>query len=175
MSDPGRTMGTMNTHDVFADFALRPVDSAKRLPRLSVEQLNAHPAGHPNSVAWLLWHSGREADVQLASLTGEEEIWGRYREQLGLGELGDGFGFGHSAEEAAKVVVEDQGVLVNYLEDVMTALAGYVGALSEAELDEIVDEAWDPPVSRGVRIVSIIDDAIQHVGQAAYAAGALTA
>jgi hypothetical protein len=43
--------------------------------------------------------------------------------------------------------------------------------LTEADLDQVIDENWDPPVTRGVRLVSIIDDAAQHVGQAAYVAG----
>jgi len=36
-----------------------------------------------------------------------------------------------------------------------------------------VDQSWDPPVTCGVRLISIIDDAAQHVGQAAYVVGAL--
>lgn len=55
------------------------------------------------------------------------------------------------------------------------ALADYAATLSEADLSEIIDRSWTPPVTRGVRLVSMIDDAAQHVGQAAYAAGILAA
>ena len=37
--------------------------------------------------------------------------------------------------------------------------------------DRVVDERWDPPVTLGVRLVSVISDDLQHVGQAAYLRG----
>ncbi len=40
-------------------------------------------------------------------------------------------------------------------------------------LDKVVDRRWDPPVTMGVRLVSIADDCLQHVGQAAYVRGLL--
>ena len=56
----------------------------------------------------------------------------------------------------------------------LEALNDYVAELSETDLSEVIDHNWNPDVTRGVRLVSIIDDAAQHVGQAAYAAGILT-
>ena len=38
---------------------------------------------------------------------------------------------------------------------------------------DVVDRAWNPPVTRGVRLVSVVDDAAQHAGQAAYVRGLL--
>ncbi|WP_333907826.1 mycothiol transferase [Neomicrococcus lactis] len=173
-ASPGHN-GATDTHDIFADFIQRPIDAARNLPELSAEQLNAHPAEHPNSIAWLLWHSGREVDVQLAHLSGTAQVWESYRNLFDLGELGETVGYGHTAEQSQQIQVSDQKLLVNYLEATLRALGDYVSGLLETELDEVIDTRWDPPVTRGVRIVSIIDDAIQHVGQAAYAAGALTA
>ncbi len=168
------TMGAMNSNEILADLAQRPVDAVKALPDLSAEQLNAHPAGHPNSIAWLLWHSGREIDVQHVSLTGSRQQWEDFRERFALGELGDSIGFGHTSEQAGEIRVDSQQLLVEYFEATITALRDYMEGLSESDLDEIIDENWTPPVTRGVRLISIINDAIQHVGQAAYAAGALT-
>jgi hypothetical protein len=34
-----------------------------------------------------------------------------------------------------------------------------------------VDESWDPPVTLGVRLVSVISDDLQHAGQAAFLRG----
>lgn len=167
-------MGPMNSIEILTDFANRPVDAATALPDLTPDQLNAHPGGHPNSVAWLLWHSGREADVQLADLTGSAEVWEEFRDRFDLGEIGDSIGYGHTPEQAAQISVDDQGLLNDYLDAALSALVRYVGGLAESDLDEIIDENWTPAVTRGVRLISIIDDAIQHVGQAAYAAGALT-
>lgn len=167
-------MEPMDISDVFAGFARRPIEAARNLPDLTPDELNAHPARHPNSVAWLLWHTGREVDVQLAHLSGGSQQWEAYRDRFDLGELGESIGYGHSPEQAAHIKVDDQNLLVDYLDATLTALVDYVSALPESGFDEIIDQNWEPPVTRGARLVSIIDDAAQHVGQAAYAAGALT-
>ena len=51
----------------------------------------------------------------------------------------------------------------------------FVGGLADDDLARVVDERWDPPVTLGVRLVSVIDDAVQHAGQAAYARGIILA
>jgi hypothetical protein len=43
--------------------------------------------------------------------------------------------------------------------------------LSEADYARIVDERWARPVTAAVRLVSVINDATQHIGQAAYVRG----
>jgi hypothetical protein len=43
--------------------------------------------------------------------------------------------------------------------------------LRDADLDRIVDENWNPPVTLGVRLVSVINDDLEHVGQAAFIRG----
>ena len=35
----------------------------------------------------------------------------------------------------------------------------------------MVDERWDPPVTAAVRLVSVVDDAVKHLGQAEYVLG----
>lgn len=167
-------MENMNTKDIIRDFANRPLDAANRLPQLSPDQLNAHLGDHPNSIAWLLWHTGREIDIQLSDLTGAPQQWEAYRDRFGLGEIGDSIGFGHTTAQAESIVVDDQQLLVDYLGASMSALTTYTDGLSEGDLDEVIDANWNPPVTLGVRLVSIIDDAIQHVAQAAYVAGALS-
>lgn len=166
-------MECMDISEVFAEFARRPIDAAKNLPVLTSEQLNTHPAGHPNSVAWLLWHAGREVDVQLAYLSGEAQQWDAFRSRFTLGDLGETVGYGHTTEQAGQIKVNDQSLLVDYLEAALTALIDYTSGLPDAAFDEIVDRNWEPPVTRAQRLTSIIDDASQHVGQAAYASGAL--
>lgn len=164
----------MNALDILLDAASRPLDALEALaPRLTDEVLNAHPAGHPNSVAWLLWHTGREIDVQLAHLTGLDELWTRdgFRERFALGAVGDGVGYGHTAEQARAVVVVDPQLLVEYASATVDALSDYLSTLDESALDAVVDPRWNPPVTRGVRLVSIIDDAAQHIAQAAYVCG----
>lgn len=164
----------MNALDILRDLTSRPRDVAANLRRdLNPVILNARPGGHDNSMAWLLWHSGREIDAQLAALTGDEQLWTAdgFAGRFGLGTEGDGVGYGHTPEQARRIVVEDPELLLGYLDAALGALDSYLSGLTEADLDEIVDEDWDPAVTRGARLVSIIDDAIQHLAQAAYVLG----
>ena len=166
----------MDARDVLREAASRPAAEAKALINTLPEgALNAHAGGHTNSIAWLLWHAGRQMDVQLAQLNGEPQVWHSqgFDARFNLGELGNTVGYGHTAEQARAVVVEDAALLVEYLGAATAALSRYITGLSEADLSEIIDRSWTPAVTRGVRLVSMIDDAAQHVGQAAYAAGIL--
>lgn len=166
----------MRSTEVLAEAAARPLEGARLLrDSLTDEVLNAHPGGHDNSIAWLLWHTGREIDVQVAHLAGGDQLWerDRYDERFGLGDIGSSIGYGHTTAEARSIVVADPDLLLDYLQAVTGALVGYTRGLSESDLDDVIDDSYDPPVTRGVRIISIIDDAAQHVGQASYAAGML--
>lgn len=61
--------------------------------------------------------------------------------------------------------------LLGYLAAVEAGTTALLKTVGPADLDRIVDRRWDPPISMGVRLVSIADDSLQHVGQAAiYAA-----
>lgn len=164
----------MDALELLRDLASRPRHTLSALRgRLVPETLNAHPAGHDNSVAWLLWHTGREIDAQLAPLTGGEEVW-RTRDEagrLGLGEPGSAVGYGHSSEEARAIVVEDGDALADYVDATLDAFDAYLDTLDAAALGDVVDDSWDPPVTRGARLISILDDAIQHLAQAAYVLG----
>lgn len=85
----------MKTHDILRDAASRPgIEAAVAVKGLSAEALNAHPGGHPNSIAWLLWHAGRQMDMQLSALSGQPQVWETqgFRERFNLGELGDTMG-----------------------------------------------------------------------------------
>ena len=166
----------MDARDVLSEAASRPATEAKALvDTLPAGVLNAHAGGHTNSIAWLLWHAGRQMDVQLAQLNGEPQVWHSqgFDARFNLGELGDTVGYRHTTEQARAVVVEDAALLVEYLGAATAALSRYIAGLSEADLDDVIDTSWTPHVTRGVRLVSMIDDAAQHVGQAAYAAGIL--
>ena len=46
-----------------------------------------------------------------------------------------------------------------------------VASVTAEELARVVDTNWDPPVTASARLVSIIDDCAQHLGQAAYLRG----
>jgi hypothetical protein len=81
-------------------------------------------------------------------------------------------GYGHGPEDVAAVTADAQ-MLLGYFEAVHERTVRFVGALADADLDRVVDRDWDPPVTMSVRLVSVIADDLQHVGQAAYVRGML--
>lgn len=164
----------MDSVELLKDLAHRPLDVLESIgDRIGPDQLNAHPGGHPNSIAWLLWHTGREMDAQVAQAAGRQEVWSTqgWESRFDLGLPDPGYGFGHSEEQARAVVVRDRDLLRGYLRAVTEESADYLAGLSAADLDEVIDRHWDPPVTRGVRLVSVYADALQHLGQAAYVLG----
>jgi hypothetical protein len=82
-------------------------------------------------------------------------------------------GYGHRADEVAAVHVDSGELLVGYYDAVHEQTLRYVERLSDADLGRIVDRSWDPPVTLGVRLVSVIADDLQHAGQAAFVRGIL--
>ncbi|WKD58259.1 hypothetical protein CAPI_08665 [Corynebacterium capitovis DSM 44611] len=163
----------MNAPDTLQDLAARVRFSLAELPHLTGKRLAAHPGDHPNSVAWLLWHTGRELDIQLAVLSGGQEVWVSqgFRNQVALGELGDSMGYGHTPEQAHAVHVCDADVLLNYVSASLDAVSSYIGAVGEDAWDDTVDIFDGEPVSRQVRVTSTLLDALEHLAQVHYVAG----
>ncbi len=141
---------------------------------LSDEQLAARVGPEANTIAWLVWHLAREQDAQIASLTGSPEVWvsGGWAHRFGLPLDVEDNGYGHSPAQVAEVRASAD-LLVGYAHAATAASVAYVTSLADDELDEVVDPGWDPPVTRGVRLVSVLDDAVQHAGQAAFVRGVL--
>ena len=138
------------------------------------EQGLAHrPGGTGNSIGWLLWHLARVQDDHVAHLAGTPQVWEEWQERVGLPNGTDDIGFGHTSEQVDAVRIPDPAVLVAYHHEVTLATARYLETVDERELEREVDQRWDPPVTAGVRLVSIIGDCLQHLGQAAYVKGLL--
>ena len=154
------------------DLASRPRHAADALRGRLIPACSRPIRRAPELRGWL-WHTGREIDAQLAALTREDEVWETrgIAKQLGLGEEGAAVGYGHTPEQARAIEVTDGEALLDYVEAALDAFDFHLAGVTFADLDDIVDEAWDPPVTRAARLVSILDDAIQHLAQAAYALG----
>jgi uncharacterized damage-inducible protein DinB len=142
---------------------------------LTPDQLRRVPAPGANSVGWLVWHLTRVQDDHVAEVMGEEQIWLRdgWAGRFGLDPDNHDTGYGHTQAQVAAVRPESAQALIDYYETVHARTRAYLAGLAEADLDRIVDERWDPPVTLGVRLVSVLDDDSQHVGQAAYVRGLL--
>ena len=133
------------------------------------------PDPSANSVAWLVWHLARVQDHHVAEILDVDPIWvsGDYAERCGLDPDASNTGYGHSPDEVAAVRPDSGDVLLEYLDAVSARTQQMLRGLTPDDLDRIVDRRWDPPVTLGVRLVSIADDSLQHVGQAAYLRGLL--
>lgn len=164
----------MDAITALLELAERPRSAAQHLkPLVSSANLNAHPCGHDNSIAWLLWHTAREIDQQVADLAGKEPVWTAqgFRRRFALDTVGDDIGYGQSAEQARSIVITDVELLFDHLDAAVQAQIDYIASLDDAALDEVVDEAWTPPVTRAARLVSCSEDALMHLGQASYVTG----
>lgn len=141
---------------------------------LTAEQLTFRPEGKGNSIAWLVWHLSRVQDDHVSDVAGTKQAWSDegWSGRFGLPFDEADTGYGHSAEEVARVAVPAE-LLAGYHDAVLERTLGYVARLRDDDLDRIVDERWDPPVTLAVRLVSVLDDDAQHVGQAAFVRGLL--
>lgn len=130
------------------------------------------PAPGANSIAWLIWHGARVQDIQLADVAGVEQVWTRdgWVDRFGLDLPRNDTGYGHAAEQVAKVRAPAS-LLSGYYHAVHKLTLEYVATVTADELARIVDTNWDPPVTASARLVSIIDDCAQHLGQADYVRG----
>ena len=129
------------------------------------------PAANP--IAWLVWHLTRVQDDHLAELAGTEQVWTRdgWADRFGLPYEPEATGYGHSAQEVGQFSVTSSDLLGGYLDAVHEASCAFLATVGDTDLERIVDRAWEPPVTMGVRLVSVLSDGLQHLGQAAYVRG----
>jgi hypothetical protein len=144
---------------------------------LSADDLVWSPRPGANTIGWLVWHLTRVEDGHIGELIEEEQLWvtDGFAPRFGLEPDPHNSGWGHTAEQVAAVRPESVEALLAYYGAVAERTRGYLAGLKAADLDRIVDERWDPPVTLGVRLVSIVDDEVQHAGQAGYVRGLLDA
>lgn len=142
---------------------------------LDTEALNERPGKEANHLGWLVWHLARVLDHQVGEVAGVRQLWldGDFAARVGIAMDPDDHGYGHTAEQVAAVHPSTPADLLDYLDAVDARTKDYLAGLTEADLDRVVDASYDPPVTLGVRLVSVADDCLQHVGQAAYVRGLL--
>ena len=152
-----------------------PPLAAQAVEGLSAEELCRTPGPGTNPIGWLVWHLARVQDHHVAELLGVDQIWttGDWAPRCGLAPDPANIGYGHDEPDVRAVRPEGPEVLLAYLAAVDARTRSMLEGLEPVDLDRVVDRRWDPPVTLGVRLVSIADDALQHAGQAAYVRGLL--
>jgi hypothetical protein len=166
----------MNSAALLADAFGRVREIVHRtVTGLTPEELAVRLDEEANSIGWLVWHLTRVQDDHVAGVAGTEQVWtsGGWADRFGLpfppGELG----YGQSSAQVAQVRVESADLLTGYYDVVHEQTLRFVRGLRDEDLDTVVDRSWDPPVTMGVRLVSVLSDDLQHAGQAAFIQGIL--
>lgn len=156
------------------------IDSFERIDELiesitdsvTAAQLAYRPDSSANTIGWLLWHTIRVQDAQISDAAGVDQVWTSdgWQRRFALPLEPDATGYGHSVEEVG-AVQPSVDHLNGYQRKVHEMTVRYLEGIDSTELARIVDERWDPPVTVAARIVSIIGDCLQHLGQASYVQG----
>jgi uncharacterized damage-inducible protein DinB len=161
--------------ELLADAFGRIRDTVHRVvDGLSPDELRTRLDSSANSIVWLVWHLTRIQDDHLADVAGTDQIWtsSGWAERFGLPPGALDTGYSHSSDQVA-AITGDAEALRSYHDAVHQMTLRFLGGTTDADLNEIVDERWDPPVTLGVRLISVVTDDLQHAGQAAYVRGVL--
>lgn len=149
---------------------------ADLLDGLEEKALLWRPAPEANPIGWIAWHVTRVQDDHMAELGGVEQVWTARRpgvswyERFALPYEQDEHGFGQTPEQVGAFHAAPD-TLLGYHADVTAMTRQVVEGFSDYE--RIVDENWDPPVTAAARLVSVVDEVNQHLGQIAYIRGLL--
>ncbi|MBE0010006.1 MULTISPECIES: mycothiol transferase [unclassified Arthrobacter] len=172
----------MSSIEILEEAFGRMPDAIRRaVSGLDTDQLVVRPtatatgSGKGNSVAWLIWHLTRVQDNHIADAAHLPELWLNqgWEERFGLDLDSTDTGYGHISAQVEKVRPVSADLLVEYYDAVHSRTLEFIAGLGEVDLDRIVDASWDPPVTLRVRLVSVVEDCMQHAGQAAYVRGLL--
>ncbi|BBX18926.1 hypothetical protein CRI77_02100 [Mycolicibacterium duvalii] len=161
------------SRELLRDFFTRLIEHVDDLTDgLTDEVALYRPTPEANTIAWLIWHSARIQDAQVCDLAGAEQVWFRdgWVDRFALDLPRDAHGYGHTPEDVGKVKAPAD-LLAGYYHAVHRESLQYVASVTAEELGRVVDRNWNPPVTASARLVSIVDDAAQHLGQAAYLRG----
>jgi hypothetical protein len=126
-----------------------------------------------NSITWLVWHLTRIQDDHVADAAATPQVWviDGWHERFGLPFDQEATGWGQNSDEVSAALVDSGELLLGYHDAVHDQTVRYLRGLSDSDFDRVVDTSWDPPVTLGVRLVSVLSDDLQHAGQAALVRG----
>ena len=165
----------MTPSEVLSDAFGRVHESVEAvLDGLTDEQLEHRPGPQANPIGWLVWHLARVQDDHVADVAGGEQVYAGFVDRFALPYDEDAIGYGQSSDDVAAFAAP-AALLGEYAAAVHERTLAYLATLSGEDLDRVVDDSWDPPVTLGARLVSVVNDDTQHVGQAAYVKGLLGA
>lgn len=169
---------TVDANALLDDAFSRIPDAVRgALDGLDADALRWRPADGANPLGWLVWHLTRGQDAQVADACDAEPVWTAdgWDARFTLPEGANDHGYGWSEDQVDRLEVPDAEVLVAHLDAVSARCRELLAGLSATDLDRVIDPDYDPPVTVGARLVSVVDDAAQHAGQVGYVRGLLDA
>ena len=147
------------------------------LSGLTADQLAHQVAPGANSISWLVWHLTRVQDDHVSKAFDAAQVWSAsgWASRFGLPAGAMDIGYGHTPAQVTEVgaATASPALLAEYHQETYAQTVKLVAAVTDADLPRIVDKRWTPPVTLAVRLVSVLDDDMQHTGQAAYVRGLL--
>ena len=166
----------MTSADLIADAFGRIRETVSdTLYGLTTEQLTYRIDADANPIAWLVWHLTRVQDDHVAAAFGAPQVWtdGGWAARFGLppGSIDTGYGHNRTQVAAVSEACAASALLDDYHGAVYEQTLKLVSGITDADLDRVVDTTWRPPVTLGVRLVSVLNDGAQHAGQAAFVRG----
>ena len=165
----------MNGADLLVDaFERIPEQLNSVLVGLTPEQLTFRVDSEANTIAWLIWHLSRIEDDHIADVAGRPQVWTSdgWARRWRLPFDDSDTGYGHTSEQVA-AVTGDAELLRGYFDAVHEMTMGFVQSITDRVLDRVVDDQWDPPVTLGVRLVSVAGHNFEQLAQADFVRGLL--
>ena len=166
----------MEPHEVLIDLFERITEHVhEAVDGLDTAALCTPPEPGANPIGWLVWHLTRVQDHHISEILEQDQEWisGKWSTRFGVAADANNTGYGHSWKDVMSIRPESAETLIEYYEAVAARTRALLATTTANDLDRIVDKRWDPPVTLGVRLISIADDDIQHAGQATYVRGIL--
>jgi hypothetical protein len=155
-----------------------PQELEEVLKGLKKTDLDWQPKTECNSIGWTVWHLARVQDAQIAELMNEEQVYLKQKWYAKFERPTDpkDTGFGDTPQDVASFKSPSANVLSGYIRSTIDQSKTYINAISNTELDRVLDEPWfQPRPTVAVRLVSILADGHQHIGEASYIRGLLKA
>ncbi len=141
------------------------------LDGLSIDDLSFRADKEANSIGWLIWHLTRVQDDHVAAAAGLDQVWPEgWMQRAGLPFEPEEIGYGQDPTAVSEVRLPAE-FLAGYHDATYAQTISFVRGLRDSDLSRVVDRAWDPPVTLGIRMISVLSDDLQHAGQAAFVRG----
>lgn len=124
-----------------------------------------------NSIAWTVWHLTRVQDDHLAEAFGTDQVWPQgWSAYFALPFDDTATGYGHTSSEVDAVRAGAE-LLTGYHDAVSEQTLRLLDGVGDLELGRVLPPTWGVGVTLAERLVSVVGDNMQHIGQAAYLRG----